>query len=230
MWTISQLKSNAKVTLKACYWKVVLVAMITSLVSGAISISVGRGGEGSEAVASIAAIISALVSIFIVLPLGVGCFKFYLCAREQGPNTDIENILFPFKSNYGNIVKTMFLMELFTGLWTMLFIIPGIIKSYEYRMIPYLLAENPDLDYKEAFAKSREMMMGEKLNAFVLDLSFIGWIILSVFTLGILAIFYVSPYMELTNSELYLALKAKVAPVNMMGQPEDVSADDTFEV
>ena len=101
----------------------------------------------------------------------------------------------------------MFLMDLFTALWTLLFVIPGIIKSYEYKMIPYLLAEDPEMSYQDAFAKSKEMMHGQKWNAFVLDLSFIGWHILSAFTLGILGIFYVMPYYYQTSAELYLTLK-----------------------
>lgn len=105
-----------------------------------------------------------------------------------------------------NVVKIMFCRGLFTLLWSLLFIIPGIIKAYEYRMIPYLLAENPDMDMSEAFARSKEMMMGNKWEAFVLDLSFIGWYFLSAFTCGILSIFYVKPYVQLTNTELYVAL------------------------
>ena len=95
-------------------------------------------------------------------------------------------------------------------MWSLLFIIPGVIKGYEYRMIPYLLAENPALSKKEAFALSKQMMDGEKFNAWVLDLSFIGWNILSAFTCCILAIFYVAPYQNLTNAQLYAVLKQKI--------------------
>ena len=101
----------------------------------------------------------------------------------------------------------MFLKALYVFLWSLLLVIPGIIKGYEYRMIPYILAENPGIDTKEAFAMSKQMMDGNKWNAFVLDLSFLGWIILSVFTCGILAVFYVNPYIYMTDAELYVALK-----------------------
>lgn len=115
-----------------------------------------------------------------------------------------------FKSgHYGNIVVTMFLMNLYITLWSLLFLIPGIIKAYEYLMIPYILADNPGMDRKEAFAISKRMMDGEKWNAFNLQLSFIGWILLSVFTCGLLGIFYVSPYMEVTMAELYAYNKGK---------------------
>ena len=114
------------------------------------------------------------------------------------------------KGRYGNVVKTMFLKSLYQGLWSLLFIIPGIVKGYEYRMIPYILAENPEVEPSEAFELSKQMMSGEKWNAFVLDLSFLGWIILSIFTCGILALFYVNPYIYMTDAELYETLKRRV--------------------
>ena len=89
----------------------------------------------------------------------------------------------------------------------MLFWIPGIVKSYEYRMIPYIMAEHPELSYKEAFRMSKEMMQGNKWSAFVLDLSFLGWHILGIMTLGILEIFYVAPYVAMTDAYLYKTLK-----------------------
>ena len=74
-------------------------------------------------------------------------------------------------------------------------------------MVPYLLAEYPDMDRKEVFARSRDMMYGQKWNTFVLDLSFLGWSLLSLCTCGLLAIFYVNPYVQATNAELFLELK-----------------------
>lgn len=101
----------------------------------------------------------------------------------------------------------MFLMNLYTALWSVLFIIPGIVKSYEYRMIPYLLAEKPEMDKTEAFKTSKSMMDGNKWNAFVLDLSFILWDILGIITLGLVEVFWVGPYKLLTGAALYDALK-----------------------
>lgn len=69
------------------------------------------------------------------------------------------------------------------------FIIPGVVKSYEYKMIPYLLAEYPDMSTKEVFAKSREMMDGQKMDTFILDISFIPWSVLSAITAGIVGLF-----------------------------------------
>ena len=114
-------------------------------------------------------------------------------------------VLYP--EHYVNIVLTMFLRDLFTTLWSLLLVVPGIVKHYEYLMVPYIIAENPAMDYKEAFQISKQMMDGNKWDAFVLDLSFIGWTLLGVCTFGILLVFYVEPYIYLTRAELYHALK-----------------------
>lgn len=146
-----------------------------------------------------------LLDVFIFNPLEVGCKRYYV--RNLNEAAQIGNLGYAFDNNYKNITKTMFFRDLYTVLWTLLLIIPGIIKSYEYMMIPYLLAENPQMTKEQAFAESKRMMSGQKWRAFVLDLSFIGWNILSALTLGILRIFYVQPYMDATHAALYEALR-----------------------
>ena len=146
-----------------------------------------------------------LLDVFIFNPLEVGCKKYYL--RNLNEPAQVGNLGNAYDNNYKNITKTMFFRDLFTVLWTLLFIIPGIVKSYEYQMIPYLLADNPQMTKEQAFEESKRMMQGQKWKAFVLDLSFIGWNILSALTLGILGIFYVQPYMDATHAALYEALR-----------------------
>lgn len=234
MWSRSELKSHAKEILKVNYWRAVLVSLILMFIggsagssaSGASSSSSSSSGSLKDALSSfdptlIAAAIAALIAIFagiflvsLVLrilvfnPIVVGCQRFFVKCRSEQPA--VGEIVFAFKNSYGNIIKTVFLQHLFTALWSLLFIIPGIIKSYEYRMIPYILAENPGLSSKGVFARSKAMMKGEKWNAFVLDLSFLGWYLLGTITCCILNIFYVSPYYYLTFAELYAVLKQKV--------------------
>lgn len=149
-----------------------------------------------------------VLKIFVGNVLMVGGCRFFILNRTEKPK--MREILTFFKGgHYGSIVFTMFLRSLYVSLWSLLCFIPGIIKSYEYRMIPYILAENPGMDRRTAFDLSRRMMDGEKWNAFVLDLSFIGWNLLSLITCGIVGIFYVQPYMEATNTELYAYNKVK---------------------
>lgn len=154
---------------------------------------------------SVAFFISLLLSIFLLNPLIVGCRHWFIQSRTIN-NYAIGNVGITFKKGYWNVIKTMFFKQLFTFLWSLLFVIPGIIKKYEYRMIPYLLAENPNMDMDEAFARSRDMMYGQKMDTFILDLSFIGWFMLSYLTLGLVGIFYVSPYYAYTDMELYVTL------------------------
>lgn len=149
----------------------------------------------------IAMAIAIVLDAFVINPLEIGIRRFGLA--NLNAKAEVKEIGFGYDHNYKNGVKTMFFRDLYTFLWSLLFIIPGIVKSYEYRMIPYLLADHPDMTSEQAFAESKRMMTGQKWNAFVLDLSFIGWDILSILTLGILSIFYVEPYKFMTKAALY---------------------------
>lgn len=253
MWDRAELKFRGKMAFKANYWRSVLVALIASVVSGGFSTPSSysqlfqketydpyNSGYNSfhdmfyyTGVAIIVIVIVLIIvalavalGVFIFSPLHVGCNKFFLINRED-PNVSISPVGSSFGPYYKNIVKTMFFMNLYIFLWALLFVIPGIIKSYEYRLVPYLLAENPDMDYKEALELSKEIMYGQKMNVFVLDLSFIGWALLAAITLNILGILYVMPYIYATNAELYVTL---VHGDNSYGDydyhepaPEDVS-------
>ena len=153
------------------------------------------------AIIMVISIIATVIHIFLFAPLEVGCCRFYF--KNLKEKAELKELPFGYDNAYMSNVGTLFLRGLFIALWSLLFIIPGIIKSYEYRMIPYILAENPGISRKEAFAHSKMLMTGNKWKAFVLDLSFIGWWILSGFTCGLLAIFYVSPYYNATCAALY---------------------------
>ena len=115
-------------------------------------------------------------------------------------------MLFRSKEHWVNVAVIMFLRNIYTALWY-LTIIGGMIKTYEYRMIPYILAENPEINRKEAFEISKQMMKGNKWKTFILDMSFFGWNFLSVLTFGLLSILYINPYNAATIAELYVTLK-----------------------
>lgn len=148
--------------------------------------------------------IAICMDVFLFNPLEVSCQNYFVTNLDE--DAPLNTLSVGFSKSYKNIVDVMFFRDLFTVLWTLLLIVPGVIKSYEYRMIPYLLTENPDLSREEAFEISKKMMMGNKWDAFVLDLSFIGWGILNALTCGILGIFFVNPYKYQTNAALYDAL------------------------
>lgn len=146
-----------------------------------------------------------IVDILVANPLEVGIRRFY--TQNLNQEASVKEVVFAYDHNFKNIAKIMFYRDMYTFLWMLLFIIPGIVKAYEYRMIPYLLAENPAMNKEEVFALSKQMMNGQKWKAFVLDLSFIGWGILGAVTCGILNIFYVHPYIFSTEAALYETLK-----------------------
>ena len=217
MWTRAELKDRAKAALSQGYWKLVLVGAIAGMIgsghtssaefeiseesSGDIVSSLSAMIPAIAGIAIIGVIIGIAVAIFIINPLEIGTKRFFLKSLTE--DTEIKELLFAFDHGYKNVVKILFMRDLKVFLWSLLFIIPGIIKSYEYRMIPYLLAENPELTEDEAFRLSRQMMDEQKLEAFVLDLSFLGWDILSGCTLGLVGIFWVQPYANLTDAALY---------------------------
>ena len=153
------------------------------------------------AIAAVGIVFNAL----IVNPVKLGSSRFFRRNLEEPASMD--NLMFAFKNHYKNVAKTMFMRDLFVGLWTLVFVIPGIVKAYEYRLVDYILSETPDMDYKTALAESSKLMKGNKWNAFVLDLSFIGWNILDAMTCGILGVFFLNPYKMSTDAALYEAIK-----------------------
>lgn len=153
----------------------------------------------------IASIFALCLEIFISFPIQIGECRIYLESKNYR-KTKLKRIAYAFKKGrYLSSVKSVFLMELYLFLWR-LTIVGGIIKSYSYRMVKYIIAENPTIDAKEAIKISREMMNGNKWDTFKLDLSFIGWTFLQFITFGLAGV-YVSPYYAATNTELYTELR-----------------------
>lgn len=176
-------------------------------------------------------VFATALGIFLLNPLQVGLQKFFIDnATDQTTGLNSNNVGLAFKDHYMKIVGSMFTTGLFTALWTLLLIIPGIYKSYCWRMVPYIISENPTITGTEARAQSAQMMNGNKWASFVLDLSFLGWQILGLFTLGILNLVFTNPYQSASNAELYLTLSGR--PSALAAPAESVKSDApevTFE-
>lgn len=142
---------------------------------------------------------------WVVLPvLAFGFFSMgYKAINRQ--KVEYTTIFEGFKS-FGNVFVLYLLTTLYTVLWTLLFIVPGIIKAFSYSMSNFILAENPDIKPSDAIKESKKLMDGNKLDYFMLGLSFIGWEILNLFTLGILSI-WLQPYIHTTQAAFYEAVK-----------------------
>jgi uncharacterized membrane protein len=151
-------------------------------------------------------IIGILYVLFVSNLLKVGENRFFMESRSY-PKTKISRFAYLYRQKQiCHPAFIMFVRSFFLFLWS-LTIVGGIIKAYEYRMIPYLLAENPKIDRKKAFALSKQMMRGQKWRTFILDLSFLGWHLLTPFTFGLLGFLYVNPYVSATDTELYMTLR-----------------------
>ena len=228
MWNRQQVKEQAKLIMKRNYWKMFVITLLAGTLTGEKTTIIERVQNFASnnlsydtspifyssnfqyifySFISVASILGILYTIFIGNIIVVGKNGYFI--KNHNENPELSEIFKGFKGNYLNVVKIMFLMDLKTLLWLFLFIVPGIIKAYEYSMIPYLLAENPNLSTFQVFSLSKQMTTGQKMDLFVLDLSFLGWIILGALCCGI-GLLFVQPYPEATKAEVYLILKQQV--------------------
>ena len=191
--TRAELKAQAREQLRGKVWMFFLVTLIVYAITFAL------------ACIPVAGVIATYI---ITPPLSVGMVMIYLDVT-YGDNIDLAKLFKGFNM-MGKSIALFLLMIIFIWLWSLLLIIPGIIKSYSYSMAFYILAENPDMTAREALNESKLIMDGHKWELFVLQLSFILWILLCVVTCGI-AMIYVLPYMQLTYTNFYHNIKRQPA-------------------
>lgn len=146
-----------------------------------------------------------LVNVVVVPVIMVGYMNLFV-RLYRGEKVYFQDMFNGFQ-NFGHNLGGYWYMYLFIFLWTLLLYIPGIIKGYAYFMAPYILMDQPEIGATEALEKSKQMTNGHKMDLFVMHLSFLGWILLSVPTFGLLSFFFVTPYMMLTNAGYYVVLR-----------------------
>ncbi len=205
MKTNQEYKNIALAALKGNWAPAVVCAIVYMVVTGIYSSFSVLNADGTSATLSV---LSLLFMFGVMYPLQVG----YYCAhRDLVVKGDAELVQNTFKitfSNWGRNALGMLLMFVFTFLWTLLFIIPGIIKAFAYAMTPYILVDKPELSANQAIDLSKEMMKGHKFDLFWLSLSFIGWILLSIVTFGI-GLFWLMPYITTSMGAFYEDVKAE---------------------
>ena len=158
----------------------------------------------NKAVAIILAVLAILLKIFIINPLNISIARMYLESRSY--KVKFGRLKYAFnKEYYLNIVKSVIVLDVYKFLWS-LTLIGGIVKSYSYRMVNFIIAENPKIKPLNALTLSRKMMNHYKMNAFLIDLSFLGWNILRISTIGVAGIL-VDPYYNFTYVEFYYLLR-----------------------
>ena len=176
------------------------------------------------------------IGLFVMTPIEVGCKRFFIVNHAMPGRTKSGELFHVFSSDYLHVVGVMLLKDIYLTIWALLLpaiamtacnilttvgvlerylpvwiyvplAFPALIKLYSYRLVPYILAEEPGMPAGDVITLSRRMMKGSKWHAFLLDLSFIGWDILNVCTLFILGVFYVGPYKQTTKAEMYITIR-----------------------
>ena len=187
----SELRAEARQALQGKWPMAAVAALIYSIIAGGFSAIPFIGG---------------LCSLFVGLPVAYG-IAIVMFGVYKGKDIDF-GVLFEGFQDYSRIFVTKLLQGIYTALWSLLLVVPGIIKYYSYAMTDYILKEEPEMKNNAAIEKSMAMMENNKMKLFLLDLSFIGWAILCIFTFGI-GFLFLQPYVQVSHAAFYEDLKAQ---------------------
>lgn len=145
-------------------------------------------------------------TILVTGPLTYGLTYLYLKQARDGEQMNLVDLFKGFRDDFGGTIILQVLEAIFVFLWSLLFVIPGIVKAYSYSMIFYIKADHPDYDWRQCFAESKHITRGHKWDLFVLDISFIGWMLIGSFCFGI-GTLWVNAYMSAAKAQAYEAIK-----------------------
>ena len=210
----SEIRRQARNNLRGHWGQAIGAAFLAGLLGGGIT-SAGSSSSAAELEAfqslppeimQIAATILGVVGILVLVNFLIGGtiqlgYSVYLLKQYHRQETSIGDLFSQF-FRFGTGFAQMFLVGLYTFLWTLLLIIPGIVKGFSYAMTPFILADNANLTANQAITRSRELMDGHKWELFVLSLTFIGWDILGALTCGI-GMLWVTPYKNAAYATFY---------------------------
>jgi uncharacterized membrane protein len=192
------LKSLAKEQIKGKIGILFVITLVISALSGL-----------ATAILSVIPAVGPLIAAVVVAPaFALSIARIYL-GLTQGKEPELKDTFSGF-DDFFSAFKVTLLVALYTFLWSLLFVIPGIVKSFSYSMSLYILAENKGMSAKECIERSKQMTDGHKMDLFVLMLSFIGWAFVGAITLGI-AYIWITPYMQTTLVNAYNSLKPVAA-------------------
>ena len=225
--TTADFRAEARAALRGKWGISILVTLVAGLL-GAGSSAGSSGTASSNATRytdqyghMMAEYAPIIITIFIVAFILAILFSILSGAVSLGQNSYYINLIRGDKPEFVTLFKhfnilfkawgLLLYMSLLTLLWSLLFVIPGIIAAYRYAMAPYIMAQNPDIGIVEAVERSKEMMAGNKAHLFCLELTFIGWAILCVLTLGI-GTLWLGPYMQASMAAFYLEVSGQSVP------------------
>ena len=235
MRTRQEIKAIGKEQFKLNYWNCVLAALLVTAVLGVISwmsngqeiarvVSTGQdafrvvsgqqetieiiSSQPVQSTVSVRSNAGGLLMLLLGGPITVG-LNYFFVKNVRGERDELS-VTTPFSEAFKNYPRKLggsLWMGLFVFLWSLLFIIPGLIKAISYAMTQYILADCPNVKATDALKLSMRMMKGHKWEFFVMGLSFLGWELLSALTLGILGVFYAGPYMRSSFAQYYLEVR-----------------------
>ena len=211
MKTNQDYKNAALAALKGKWAPAVLCAVVFIVIAGVSSATTSTSDPNNFVFWHFAGL--SLFSILVVYPLEIGYYNAHRALFNEGDGQLLKNTFKMGFKNWLHNVFGMFLMMVFVCLWSLLFIVPGIIKAFAYALTPYILVDKPELSANQAIDLSKAMMKGHKFDLFWLGLSFIGWIILCIPTLG-LGLFWLMPYMTTATAAFYEDVKAEYEAKN----------------
>lgn len=233
------MKENAKASLKGRWGLAIgvmlLYIVIDLIINAIVQLPFGDtlrlyyyyGMQGIPYTPSVGAMsglfLFSLLGYIVISPIVIGYVSVYL-KISRGEDCTV-GVLFSQIRNFLKTAGLLLLMWVKVFLWSLLFVIPGIIAALRYSMAPYIMAENPDIGINEAIERSKDMMRGNKWRLFVLYLSFIGWALLIPITFGII-LFWLNPYMSVTYANFYNSLLLEQAPPVSAGDEKDSYTDD----
>lgn len=247
MFNRPALKLQARARMKGFLGNAILVSLICALLLGdsasfnfnfnmddssftTLEQELGQGFEGAANVFEWALLIPIFLAVFtfvFAIVVAVNVFfcnvlrvgkKGWFLRYGRGEVPAVGDLFASFRI-YKPAMTAMLLSDLYSWLWSFLFIIPGIVKSYAYRLVPYIVYENPNMTARQAIKLSEKMMKGHKWELFVFDLSFFWWNLLSVMTAGIVGIVYVDPYFSTAESYVYEAIRYEAIYVRHLVHP-----------
>lgn len=198
----AQVKAMSKAQLGGnLFGKVWMMALVAVLIQGAIL----------SACAAIPTV-GSVASILLTGPLSVGITLVFVKIARNHNNVELGDIFVSFSNRFSKDFLLGLMINVFTMLWTLLFIVPGIVKAYAYSMAYFVSIDHPEWDWKACIEESKRLTQGHKGELFVLDLSFIGWYIVGSLCLGV-GVLWVNPYHMTAMANYYEQLKANVPPV-----------------
>ena len=225
MWNRAELKSGAKSVLRGTYGQAFLVSLLATVICNIFSTvdlimkwdllhsksllqtDVMEYVNKMEIERTVA-FLGFFFVIFVGYPITIGLARFFVHNHSgEGDSNDLFSV---FSRSYGSRVGAIFSTSLFIFLWGLLLIVPGIIKYFEYILVPYILSDSPEMPGGRARELSRMLTDGQKGSIFVLILSFLGWYALGLVCAGV-GILFVNPYYRATMAELYVTLRDTAA-------------------